>query len=273
MSQEDVPSSTGFFAPTNRCNVAVIENESQKLWWTPLTASHSIDEIMTGVHVGPEDEVERFAVRKNLAIRHSEFIKKALDPASGWKEAKENIVRFPEESPEAFQVFVTFLNTGVIHLNHFKNAKSNAVREEAPDKDKEWNSIAQVWLLSDRIDSVAFKDAVVDKVVSLVRNNGKVPTSLYRPIFKGSVSKSGMRKLLTDIAVYGLFAPGIRADQPGDPECVDYFRDVALEAMKRMARSRQGQVLSTAPYDRQHVGCYYHDHEAEGKPCYKTMFG
>ena len=210
-------------------------------------------------------------MRKNLAIRHSEFIKKALDPASGWKEAKENIVRFPEESPEAFQVFMMFLDTGVIHLNHFRSAKSNAVREQDPDEDKEWNSIAQLWLLSDRMDSVSLKDAVVDKVVSLVRDSGKVPTSLHRPIFKGSVSRSGMRKLLTDIAVYSWF-PGTLADQPGDPDCADFFRDVAVEAMKRMACARQGQMLSTAPYDRQDVGCHYHDHEAEGKPCYKKMF-
>jgi len=127
--------------------------------------------------------------------------------------------------------------------------------------------------LNDRIDSVSLKDAVVDKVISLVRDSGKVPTSLHRPIFKGSVSRSGMRKLLTDIAVYSWF-PGTLADQPGDPECADYFRDVGVEAMKRMACAVQGgQVPSLAPYDRQDIGCHYHDHDAEGKPCYETMFG
>ena len=77
---------------------------------------------MTEARVGLEDGIERFIVRKELATRHSEFIKKALDPANGWKEAKENIMRFPEEPPEAFQVFVTFLDTGVIHLEHSKSA-------------------------------------------------------------------------------------------------------------------------------------------------------
>jgi hypothetical protein len=226
---------------------------------------------MTEVHVGSE-EVEKFIVRKELATRHSTIIKKALDPASGWKEALENVVHLPEESLEAIQVFITFLDTGVIHLDHFKSAVSNDVQEDDLDEDNEWNSIAQVWLLSDRIDSVTLKDAIVDKVISLVRDNGKVPTSLHRPIFKGSVSRSGMRKLLIDIAVYSWF-PGTLADQPGDPECADYFRDVGVEAMKRMARAVQGQALSLAPYDRQDIGCHYHDHSVEGKPCYKTMFG
>lgn len=226
---------------------------------------------MTEVRVGT-GEVEQFMVRKELATRHSTIIKKALDPSSGWKEAKENVIRLPEESPEAFQVFVTFLDTGVIHLNHFEGAKSDAAQGDDLNEDKEWNSIAEVWLLSDRIDSVTLKDAIVDKVISLVRDSGKVPTSLHRPIFKGSVSKSGMRKLLTDIAVYSWF-PGTLADQPGDPECADYFRDVGVGAMNRMARIIQGQILSLAPYDRQDVECHYHDHDAEGKPCYKTMFG
>jgi hypothetical protein len=43
--------------------------------------------------------------------------------------------------------------------------------------------------------------------------------------------------------------------------------------MKRMSRAVQKQALSVAPYDRQDVGCHYHDHDTEGKPCYKTMFG
>ena len=236
-----------------------------------LTVSPRVENIMTEVHVGLE-EVEQFIVRKELAIRHSTIIRKALDPASGWKEALENIVHLPEESPEAFQVFVTFLNTGVIHLDHFRSATRIPAHEVDLDEDKEWNSIAQVWLLSDRIDSVTLKDAIVDKVTSLIRDSGKVPTSLHRPIFKGSVSKSGMRKLLTDIAVHSCF-PGNLADQPGDPESADFFRDVGVEAMKRMSRAIQGQILSLAPYDRQDVECHYHDHDAEGKPCYKTMFG
>jgi len=84
---------------------------------------------MTEVHVGLE-EVEKFIVRKELATRHSTIIKKALDPASGWKEARENVVHLPEESPEAFQVFVTFLDTGVIHLDHLKSAEGNAAQDE-----------------------------------------------------------------------------------------------------------------------------------------------
>jgi hypothetical protein len=60
---------------------------------------------MTEVQVGSE-KVEKFLVRKDLAIRHSRVIEKALDPESDWKEAEENVVRLPKETPEAFQAFL-----------------------------------------------------------------------------------------------------------------------------------------------------------------------
>jgi hypothetical protein len=82
---------------------------------------------MTEIHVGSE-KVEKFLVRKYLAIRHSRAIEKALDPESDWKEAEENVVRLPEETPEAFRVFLTFLETGVVHLHHFKSTDD----DEAP---------------------------------------------------------------------------------------------------------------------------------------------
>lgn len=226
---------------------------------------------MTKVHVG-SDDVEKFLVRKDLAIRHSRVIEKALDPESDWKEAEENVVRLPEVTPEAFQVFLTFLDTGTIHLDHFGRAGEDEATRESPTEDEEWDSVAQAWLLSDRILSVSFKDAVVDKVISLVSDHGKVPTAMHRDIFKGSACRSGMRNLLTDIAVYSWF-PGTLADQPGDAECADFFRDVGAAAMKRMASALRGQALLTAPYDRKSVGCHYHDHDTEEKPCYKTMFG
>jgi hypothetical protein len=225
---------------------------------------------MTEIHVGSE-EVEKFIVRKDLATRNSKLIGKTLDPTSDWKEAKENVVYLPEESLEAFQSFVTFLDTGVVHLDHFKSTKSEPARRVEWTQEKQWDSIAQAWLLGDRIDSVTLKDAVVEKVISLVRDSGKVPTSLHRPIFKGSVSRSGMRRLLTDIAVYSWF-PGILVDQSGDPECADFFRDIGVESMNRAQSALQGQMLAVAPYDKQDVGYHYHDHETEGKPCYKTMF-
>lgn len=110
-------------------------------WRTSLTSTRRIKKVMIQVCVGSGDDVERFIARKSLATRHSDVIRKAF--AGGWKEAKENIIRFPEESPEAFQVFVTFLDTGVIHLCHFKGNKLSAAHEleDSRSIDEQWNKI------------------------------------------------------------------------------------------------------------------------------------
>jgi hypothetical protein len=224
---------------------------------------------VTEVHIGSE-EVEKFLVRKDLATRHSKVIEKALDPESDWKEAAENNVRLPEETPEAFQAFLTFLDTGAVHLGHFRSASEEDANQETSDETAQWESIAGAWLLGDRILSVSFKDAIVDKVIHMVRDLNQVPTALHRDIYKGSAFGSGMRTLLVDIATYSWFS-GTLADQPGDPECAEFFRDVGVQAMRR--RTLQSEALATALYDQKDVGCHYHDHKAEGKPCYKTMFG
>lgn len=222
---------------------------------------------MTEARVGLEDGIERFIVRKELATRHSEFIKKALDPANGWKEARENIMRFPEEPPEAFQVFVTFLDTGVIHLEHSKSATDVVARDDDPDADKEWHKVAQAWLLGDRLRSTTFKDAFVDKMIHILQTTAEIPKSMFQRIFAESIGRSGMRDLLVDMAAYHLFAADLE-EQPDDDVYAGYWKQVAIAYRHRITNPSMG-----APYDQKDLGCRYHDHEKDSsKLCYKGMF-
>jgi len=220
---------------------------------------------MIEVCVGSDDDIEKFIVRKNLATRHSDVIRKAF--AGGWKEAKENVVRFPEESPEAFQVFVTFLDTGVIHLNHFKSNKPTVAQEAQnnQDIDEEWNKIAQSWLLGEHLSCASFKDALVDKMVHTLQTTAEIPKTMFPKIIAGSVARSGMRDLLVDVAAYHLFAADLEA-QPDDDEFAGYWKQVAIAYRHRITNP----ALS-APYDRGDVGCRYHDHGKDNL-CYKAMF-
>jgi hypothetical protein len=227
-----------------------------------MNSNHRIEEIMIGVRVGP-DEIERFIVRKDLATRHSDVIKKSF--ASGWEEAKENIVRFPEESPEAFQVFVTFLDTGVIHMDHFKSDRPIEVQEGDGSIDKEWNQIAQACLLGEHLGCTAFKDALVDRTVYLLQNTAQVPKTMFQEIFAGSVAGSGIRDLLVDVAAYHLFATDLE-QQSGDDVYASYWKQVAIAYKHRTVNPSL-----RAPYDQADIGCKYHDH-AKNKRCYKSMF-
>ena len=217
---------------------------------------------MIGVCVG-SDEVERFIVRKDLATRHSDVIKKSF--ASDWKEAKENVVRFPEESSEAFQVFVTFLDAGVIHLDHFTGDRPVEGQEYDRVIDKVWNQIAQAWLLGEHLDCTAFKDALVDKTVHILQTTAQVPKMMFEKIFAGSIGRSGIRDLLDDVAAYHLFSFDLQ-QQSGDDVYAGYWKQVAIAYKHRITNPSL-----RAPYDQADVGCRYHDH-AKNKRCYKSMF-
>ncbi|GAB7329948.1 hypothetical protein MBLNU13_g01650t1 [Cladosporium sp. NU13] len=228
-------------------------------------AMPQIEKIMIEVRVGSGDEIEGFILRKNLATRHSDVIRKAF--AGGWKEAKENMVRFPEESPEAFQMFVTFLDTGVIHLCHFKSNRPVVAQEVADsrDVDEEWKKIAEAWLLGERLCCTSFKDALVDKMVHILQTTAEIPKTMLPKIITGSVARSGMRDLLVDLAAYHLFAADLE-DQPDNDRYASYWKQVAIACRHRITNPSLN-----APYDNGDVGCRYHDH-GKGNPCYKLVF-
>jgi hypothetical protein len=218
------------------------------------------------VCVGSNDDVERFIVRKNLAVCASDVIRKAF--AGGWKEAKENVVCLPEESPEAFQVFVTFLDTGAIHLDHFKGNNLTIAQEveDNRDIDEEWNKITQSWLLAEHLSCTSFKDALVDKMLHTLQTTAEIPETMFPKIVAGSVARSGMRDLLVDIAAYHLFAADLEEQPDDDVAYAGYWKQVAIAY-----RNRITNPSLSAPYDQVDVGCRYHDH-GENKLCYKVMF-
>jgi hypothetical protein len=221
---------------------------------------------MIEVCVGSGDDAEMFIVRKNLATRYSDVIKKAF--AGGWKEAKENVISFPEESPEAFQVFMTFLDTGVIHLNHFKSNDLTITQEAEHDHaiDEQWNQITQAWLLGEHLFCSSFKDALIDKMLHTLQTTAEIPKTMFPKIIAGSVARSGMRDLLVDIAAYHLFAADLEAQPDNDASCAAYWKQVAIAYRHRITNPSL-----SAPYDQVDVECRYHDH-GENKPCYKVMF-
>ena len=227
-----------------------------------MTATYRIEKIMIEVRVGA-GESERFLVRKDLATRHSQVIKKAF--ARGWKEAEENIVRFSEESPEVFHVFVTFLDTGVIHLDHFKSEKPVEVQKDDRDIDNGWDKIAHAWLLGEHLGSTAFQDALVDKMIHILQTTAEIPKTMFQKIFAGSIARSGIRDLLVDVAVYHLFSADLE-EQSGDDVYAGYWKQVAVAYRRRIT-----DPTLSAPYDKADVGCRYHDHVKDNL-CYKKMF-
>lgn len=211
---------------------------------------------MIEVHVGTCDDGDEFLMHAELAKRHSKLITTALK--GEWKEGKEGVLNLPEVSSADFQIFHDFVNTSKVHFTI-----------SSDHEEQDWTRIAKIWLLGDFLESVSFKDAVVDAMLAAMRRTSKIPVTMYQPVFGGTAFPSSMRRLLVDIAVFSWF-PDALSNQPSDPKYVDFFKDVAV--IERQRNLNSSQSSNAAPYDLPNVKCHYHDH-GSGSPCYKTMFG
>lgn len=220
-----------------------------------LTHLFSIDTVTIDVHVDTDDGADDFLINRELANRHSEFTTTALKDE--WKEGKEGILRLPEASPEAFQLFYDFINYGTVQFE----------TSECQEED-DWSVVTEAWLLGDFLASTSFKDAVVDAMTDILHETSDPPVSMCQQIFRSTNLPVGMRKLLVDLAVWTWSAETL-AKQPVDPACLDSFRDVAVAAVDKDRKCLGDWDL---PYKRDDIGCRYHDHGSDS-PCYKTMFG
>jgi len=161
----------------------------------------------------------------------------------------------------AFESFQSFLYAGKIVLSE------TVVR---PEEDKEWDNLADSWILGNSLLSGSFKDAVVDAIVHKLLLEQSVPLDIHRVLYQNSSDSSPIRKLMVDIALHSWDEEDI-ADVLVDEEPVlqaTFLRDVAvaLFMVKHLSEAQQAKSPISAK-----SGCFYHEHGAD-KPCYKTMF-
>ncbi|KAM0720125.1 hypothetical protein Q7P37_004261 [Cladosporium fusiforme] len=210
-----------------------------------------ITTIMIEVHVGASDHIEKFLVHEALAKRRSKFITAALKKC--WDEGKQRIVTLPEVSPETFQLFCDFVNTGFCQIPVKKD-----------QEDAAWVQVTDAWLLGDYLDSTSFKDAILDTMLAAIRQTSNRPISMFQEIFGCTRSPSGMRRLLVDLVVYS-WPLGTLAKQPVEERCLDFFRDVSVAIE---LKDKKGLISWDAPYMKDDIKCHYHDHGSE-EGCYR----
>ena len=188
--------------------------------------------------------------------------------SNDWKEFQDRIVRLPEQNSESFETFIRFLYTGCIYSSK-DGDRTESQGEDFTSRDEEWVRLAKLWKLGQSIMSTSFKDAITDALISKLKDGADVPVGMYRGIYPASPQTAGVRKLLVDIAVWGWHPKVLQAQRQKASlkECADFFLDLAVALDKIKITGRQGE----APYLKQEDFCGYHDHEAEGKPCYRTI--
>jgi len=205
-------------------------------------------------------------------MKHSKFFKAAGN--GPWKEGREGTMTFNDCEPDEFKTFCDFLYTGQVFTIGVDDTHEVKEAQEAPKdpgkkptiSDKEMTRAARLWCLGQKLLSTSFKDAVVDALIAKCVAEFMYPTSMHLSIYAAGSSTSAIRRLLVDFMVWSLHAKTIEW-KGYDAIAAEYYYDV-LVAKGRMTGDADS---NQAPF-KQGNTCRYHEHVAEGKPCYMTMF-
>ena len=92
------------------------------------------------------------------------------------------------------------------------------------------------------------------------------PTGMHIDIYAAGSPRSAIRKLLVDFLVWALTADTIE-NEGYDADAAEYYYDCFVAKSKLTGDPNSDE----APF-KQGDPCHYHEHVAENKPCYKTMF-
>ncbi|KAK5683434.1 hypothetical protein LTS10_004966 [Elasticomyces elasticus] len=212
---------------------------------------------MVAVHVGTGTYMRRFDIYEDLLVRHSEFFRAALKPET-WKEGQEGSVFLPEDRAMYFEIFFHFLNSGRVFS---EKDDYNA----AAKLDYEWFRLINCWALGQKLLSTTFMDAVVDAITTKMVDDNKWCSDLYREAYTKSTPSPTLRNLLADIVVYK-YTPTSWETSADLVKFPEHLLD-ALKAMDKIKMTGRNAMLPWANND-----CTYHEHVADGTPCYKTLF-
>ena len=223
-----------------------------------LTSSLSLVAKPITINVGVGKDQKTFYMHEETATNISDFFAAAL--RNGWAEKESRIIDLPEEDPAIFYIFARFAYIGKLRLD-LEERSSGALR---PRQDQ---SLALV-RLAENLQSTAMKDAVCDIFVDLLASyeaGHDYKTSFYRWIYMLTGTRRGLRRLAVDVGIHLFTSQSLDKSVSGD-EGDAFLRDLALRlhGMEVKERSMKKSFAN--------VGCKYHDHVAEGKRCYKTMF-
>lgn len=211
------------------------------------------------VCVGKGADSQTFKLHKDIAIKSSDFL--AAATMNGWKEAKRGTLKLPEETPDAFEIFEAFMYTGRI-FSHKDD--DDHIDNDGVTHNREWSRLSATWLLGERLQASALRDAVIDALIDKIAG-GSIPTGLDEDIYKGSVRRSPMKELLVDIAIWD-WAPKHLVRLAESVSDTAYLSEIAIKQALLLEEGKSPK----APYA-QGSTCKYHEH-GDDKPCYKTVF-
>lgn len=177
--------------------------------------------------VGAAAVTKTWHLPKELLTNSSPFFAAALN--GSFAEAKSKIVSLPEDSIDAFEIFIQWLYVGEITAKDCI-ADHDHGDDYPPDfcTEATVQTFVEAWILGDKLQCPVFKDLAM---LGLLRNldQGLIYTHTVRTAYERSAPGSKLRKIVLDQVRYDAWAGGLGDDTDEwmvfARECVDFGED------------------------------------------------
>ncbi|KAF2277552.1 uncharacterized protein EI97DRAFT_432415 [Westerdykella ornata] len=148
------------------------------------------------IHVGQGLERKEFIAHEPFIAR-SEFFRRALN--GNWPEGIERIVEMPNDDPEHFRLYLSFVYTSKLPRD----------REPLPKDDAEWTSryeadymdLARIYALAEKLQDPVTKNAIVHRMFQLSSCGAFPPGKAIQIFYESTPESSRIRGLLPGYVV------------------------------------------------------------------------
>ncbi|KAI9738795.1 MAG: hypothetical protein M1834_008302 [Cirrosporium novae-zelandiae] len=200
------------------------------------------------VEIGPESIP--FWVHKEIICSQSPFFHVAFN--GSFKEAIDQAIKLPEDSPEVFEYFMQWLYTG-------------SLAHEAVDSDKPaFHILIRLYILADKLSIPQLKIDLVSKFIDTAEQKNCVPNADDTHIVYEELRESSpMRLLVLDLFMYKKTEKLIETDEDSWHE--RFLRDLIVKLKKEKTKDQDTDKVKVLPpwkLDR----CRYHEHY-DGQTC------
>ncbi|SMQ49011.1 unnamed protein product [Zymoseptoria tritici ST99CH_3D7] len=196
-----------------------------------VTGSRFSGPLVTFKVGAQSDAIATFTVHENLIRDGHDFFHAAMDKR--WKEGQRHEIELPDDQPEVIGSFIEWLYTEKIAVT-----STHLLQNE--DSDKQYIRLAHLYVFGEKVQSVAFRNAVLSAIL-MARDGAGTITSTYSPIreavrviYSGTVAGSPARKLMVHIHVETGHSDWFGKD--ATLHCPEFLFDIAIALMDKRPR-------------------------------------
>jgi hypothetical protein len=160
---------------------------------------------MITVRVGQARKTKDFVAPRSFLTTRSEFIRRAMN--GSWKEAATRIVKLPEDNPETFAIYINFVYSGQLSTATKTSGELEIMNSDEASNEirKEHRTLFQVYVLAEKLQDVAIKNATVEATLALSQlldrnRQWTVPAwHTINIVYDGTLPNNPARRFVTDL--------------------------------------------------------------------------